>query len=255
MSGYGNVMGIIGAVVALTISLYFVAPIQTANDAFYRLNTSHCRLGDSGVTTRNLLDGSTTPPTAYAVSKGTGTACTTEATGSELTTEDGVTVSVASKNITSPGTGVWRPTPSFLGAFGTIVQLVIALVPLMIAVSFIGTAFKVVKEATQNMSEGTGMISKSIMTDVGLMLSVIVAVFVAAPFMEGVESAAGVTTAGNLDSSQQFGVIIKLAYSILPLGYATGIVAVAVRPVWGGVKATAGYAANRFGGMNNNGGG
>ena len=95
------------------------------------------------------------------------------------------------------------------------------------------------------------MISKSIMTDVGLMLSVIVAVFVAAPFMEGVASAAGVTTAGNLDSSQQFGVIIKLAYSILPLGYATGIVAVAVRPVWGGVKATAGYAKNRFGGMDN----
>ena len=255
MAGYGNVMGIIGAVVALTISLYFVAPIQTANDAFYRLNTTHCLVNDT-TTTRNVR----LVATPHTVVQLTGTTangdCT--ATGASVTTtgayetEDGTPVTSDGTKITN---GKWQLTPAFLGAFGTIVLLVISLVPLMIAVSFIGTAFKVVKEATQNMSEGTGMISKSIMTDVGLMLSVIVAVFVAAPFMEGVASAAGVTTANNLDSSDQFGVIIRLAYSILPLGYATGIVAVAVRPVWGGVKATAGYAKNRFGGMNDGNGG
>ena len=264
MAQLGNVMGVIGAVVALTISLYFVDPVQTANDSFYRLNTAHCR-SDGGTTTRNLIvtavgttgtsvaSSTTGIPTVGAVipvvKAATGSACTlsgqtlSAAPGSSKsrtvtgTTEDDVSVTFTAagtaKTYSSPSGWSWKVTPSFLGAFGTIVLLVISLVPLMLSVGFIGMAFRVVKQGTQSGMSGSGVITGGVMRDVGLMLIAVVAVFVAAPFMGAVESAAGVTTAGNLDSADQFSVITKLAYSILPLGYAVGIIEVTTRGGFG----------------------
>ena len=233
MAQLGNVMGVIGAVVALTISLYFVDPVQTANDSFYRLNTAHCRHTD-GTTTRNLIqhDSSGNPTGSAAAVTAKGATCAVTAGTGSWYTEDGVLVTITSAD-TMPTGWSWKVTPSFLGAFGTIVLLVISLVPLMLSVGFIGMAFRVVKQGTQSGMSGSGVITGGVMRDVGLMLIAVVAVFVAAPFMGAVESAAGVTTAGNLDSADQFSVITKLAYSILPLGYAVGIIEVTTRGGFG----------------------
>ena len=239
MDKLGNVMGIIGAVVALTISLYFVDPIAQANDGFYRLNTEHCAV--AGTTTRNIQapEGTVVP-----VTKGTSGACAADTTETSGTTENGTSVTIASKAISD---GKWTEVPSFLGSFQSIVLLIISLIPLMIAVGFIGTAFRVVKTSAMGGADGSGMINDSVIKDIAIFLSVVVAVFVAEPFMAGVGEAANSITRGNLDSADQFSTISKLAYSILPLGYATGIIALVNRPTWSAASRATSYLGHRMG--------
>ena len=95
---------------------------------------------------------------------------------------------------------------------------------------------------------GAGFVTRSVMVDVGTLLIAVVSVFIAAPFMDAVGSGATVTAAGNLSSTDQFNVISLLAFGILPLGYAVGILAVSIRSNWGLVQGAGRLARGRMGG-------
>ena len=108
--------------------------------------------------------------------------------------------------------------PSFLGNFRGIVLLIISLIPLMVAIGFIGIAFRMLKDAKDSVSSGGDQISTSIGMDVAIMLGVVVASFVAEPFQSGVGTAASTVTVGNLDSADQFNTIIQVDLQPVAVG-------------------------------------
>ena len=122
--------------------------------------------------------------------------------------------------------GEWLQAREITKRFGAINKLLISLLPLLLVISFLASAWgSLYAYATASDGGIKDAISWETMTLVALMI----AVFLAPVFFEFAEGAALVASSGAYQTTKQFGAIISLLFSLMPLAFTIGVIGIAVQ--------------------------
>ena len=232
---------VVGLVVALVgLALYPV--YAQATDRLYRQFVQSCqvqgdtvlRLHDTGENQYTLASSGATPATCQIQNYSHGrTVVASSPTGDQvlngttftvnLLNEDNLNTALTGTYATGETTatitvsgGLWRTLSPVLTRFGTINQLLAQILPLLLAVSFIGLGFLIARQ---------GNIAVDIGNELSVLLISVVAVYLMPVAIDFIIPAEGVVSGGNLTVTARFGSIITLVFSLLPLLMTVGIMA------------------------------
>ena len=196
---------IVGVVIGVLVVVFGIALFPNyakGFDQLYRIYTPHCEVAGNTTLKLHKTDG-----TVLDVTGGAANVCATTLTAStDYVTEDGQSVAILANNITG---GVWTTPPGVLTKFGGINKLLTSIGPMLVLVGFATTGLMVSRTYS-------GSIGSILTTEVIGLVIALVAINMVPVVVEFVEQSASATD-DELTSTQQFGGITDLLWSLLPL--------------------------------------
>lgn len=256
MGGH-QVQSIVAGVVIFVVALALFEPMAVGSDNLYREFIPRCESSDD-TTVRMEYVGTTVGSALvkgdhYSVTK-SGTACVVTAavgtdilasTGYNFETEDGLLVTgtssatAATAAIPLPTSWQWMTPTATLVRFGAINKLVLSLLPLVIVVGFMGTAF--VSLYTNRNAGGSG-IANAIKVEITTLVITLIAIFVSPIALDFISSSSTVITEEGLTVTRSFGTIMDLLFGFMPVGIVLGIIAMVG---WRGYSAYKGMSGGK----------
>ena len=251
----GNIQGmVVGFVIAL-VGIVLYGEYAGAADGLYREFVDSCEVGGQTVLkgtveTVGVTGSLTTVGTVLNATKD-GDGCQfalTVAAGDSVvriigengqalgTTVDGTT----GLSITG---GVWSPVPEQLERFASLNRLMAEIIPLLVVVGFVSTAYLV----TGRINQGSESIGNAIKNEIGALVLSLVGIYLLPVFTDFVVDAAS-TNDGGLTVTGRFGSLGDLIFSILPLLLTVGIATLMTRKAMGANKMRTGRHAAQMAG-------
>ena len=241
----GNIQGmVVGFVIAL-VGIVLYGEYAGAADGLYREFVDSCEVsgqtvlkGTVTVTTGVPAEGTVLNVTETAAGKGchfAGSGFT--AAGVTVVGENGQTLPTAEATATSiviTG-GVWSPVPEQLERFASLNRLMAEIIPLLVVVGFVSTAYLV----TGRINQGSESIGNAIKNEIGALVLSLVGIYLLPVFTDFVVDAAS-TNDGGLTVTGRFGSLGDLIFSILPLLLTVGIATLMTHKAMGANKMRSG---------------
>ena len=122
--------------------------------------------------------------------------------------------------------GEWLQAREITKRFATINTLLISLMPLMLVISFLASAWGSLYSHAASGSDGG--IKDAIAWETRTLVILMIAVYLAPIFLSFAEGAALVSSSGAYQTTKQFGAIINLIFTLMPLAFTLGILTIVV---------------------------
>ena len=243
----GNIQGmVVGFVIAL-VGIVLYGEYAGAADGLYREFVDSCEVsGQSvlkGTVTANTLAEPAVGTVLNAAADGDGCQFTGTFTAAAVVTivgENGQTLGTTTVGeaavTTIPITGgIWTPVPEQLERFASLNRLMAEIIPLLVVVGFVSTAYLV----TGRINQGSESIGNAIKNEIGALVLSLVGIYLLPVFTDFVVEAAS-TNDGGLSVTGRFGSLGDLIFSILPLLLTVGIATLMTRKAMGANKMRSG---------------
>jgi len=127
--------------------------------------------------------------------------------------------------IGSQNNAAWVRASAITERFEPIIDLLISLMPLMLVISFLASAWGALYGYSGG--GGDGGIKSAVGGETLVLVALMVAVYLAPSFLEFANSALGIVDAGIYGNTSRFQSITRLIFEILPLGFTVAILAMA----------------------------
>ena len=247
-----TLMAIVTGFFVAIIGWMFYEYTAEANDEYYRHFFDHCYVGrtTSLVLHQNLdVEAGNGPGVLATLGKSTeagktgqcavvaisDASVTWTGTSATLYTEDSTPVSVvvASGAITADGSKAiassqWRPPYGITKGFGGMSELLVSVVPVVVVLGYMASSFGQLFLVSQR--QGSGDIKQllgAVGSRVGLLLTLWIAISFSPIFLKAANNA-NLVNQGQLMSTNEFGDILSLGFSLVPVFLTIVIVSMAI---------------------------